>query len=56
MLIDRLSLASPARLPIWNSRPEGRMRLGDWRVISTIDDSAKLVRIALIAARESAYK
>ena len=37
-------------------RDELRLRVGDWRVIFTIDDAAETVRVRLIAPRGSAYR
>ena len=50
-----------------NPRPSGckklkdyddqwRIRVGDWRVLYTIDDSAKVVRITRIAHRREVYE
>ena len=37
-------------------RDELRLRVGDWRVIFTIDDAAETIRVRLIAPRGSAYR
>jgi mRNA interferase RelE/StbE len=60
--IDRKILALAA-----NPRPSGckklkgykdlwRIRVGDWRVLYIVDDTAKLVSITRVAHRSSAYE
>jgi mRNA interferase RelE/StbE len=38
------------------SRSDWRIRIGDWRVIYTIDDEEKVVDIAAIRHRSDAYR
>ncbi len=37
-------------------RDELRLRIGDWRVIYTIDDADETIKVRLIAPRGSAYR
>ena len=41
---------------VLNGRNELRLRIGDWRVIYSVDDADETVRVRLIASRGSAYR
>ncbi len=37
------------------NRPESRLRVGDWRVLVTLDDKTKTIRVQRILPRGRAY-
>ncbi len=39
-----------------SAREEWRIRVGDWRIIYEIDDDRKVVTIAAVKSRQSAYR
>ena len=45
-----------ANVSALKGRDEMRLRVGDWRVIYTMDDAEETIRVRLIAPRGSAYR
>jgi mRNA interferase RelE/StbE len=46
----------PGFLPLTGHRPYLRVRSGDYRVIYTVDDSARVVTIAAVGHRREIYR
>ena len=57
-VIDSLALdpRSPGALPLTGHRPHLRVRLGDYRVIYTIDDRARVVTVVAVGHRREIYR